>query len=152
MGFTELITYITQNGYLSTAIAFIFGIATLVLKFQNNGIAKKLFDNNLTIADLISMVNDLKQAVKELKENNLNTNEMLSSTIDMIHVAYAQSNLDVNTKLQLQKIYDKCPDALADQKDKLYEILEENATEEQIQEVVSQVEESAVDTIINKLK
>ena len=98
------------------------------------------------------MVNDLKQAVKELKETNLNTNEMLSSAIDMIHVAYAQSNLDVNTKLQLQKIYDKCPDALADQKDKLYEILEEDATEEQIQEVVSQVEESAVDTIINKLK
>lgn len=152
MGFTELITYITQNGYLSTGIALIFGIATLVLKFQNNGIAKKLFDNNLTISDLISMVSDLKQTVKELQESNLNTNEMLSSTIDMIHVAYAQSSLDVNTKLQLQKIYDKCPDALADQKDKLYEILEEDATEEQIQEVVSQVEESAVDTIINKLK
>lgn len=148
----EWIKTIIKDGYAALCGLGIFGIADIVLLLKNNKYAKQLYDSNNAISELITEVKGLKTQLEEQTAINNNNNEMISATIDIIHVAYAGSSLDVVTKLQLQKIYDKCPDSMLETKNKLQAIIEQEATQEQIDEVKSTEEGTAVDTIINKLK
>lgn len=152
MGFLELIKTFIKDGYAALTGLGIFGIADLILLFKNNKYSKELYNNNVTIKSLVDKVESLEAKLDDQTAINNNSNEMISATIDIIHVAYAGSSLDVVTKLQLQKIYDKCPDSMLDAKNKLQEIIEQEATQEQIDEVKATEEGTAVDTIINKLK
>ena len=152
MGFLELIKTIIKDGYAALCGLGIFGIADIVLLLKNNKYSKELYNNNVTIKSLVDKIESLEAKLDDQTAINNNSNEMISATIDIIHVAYAGSSLDVVTKLQLQKIYDKCPDSMIDAKNKLQDIIEQEATEEQIEEVKATEEGTAVDTIINKLK
>jgi len=148
----EWIKTIIKDGYAALCGLGVFGIADIVLLLKNNKYAKQLYDSNATISALVTEVKGLRTQLEEQTAINNNNNEMISATIDIIHVAYAGSSLDVVTKLQLQKIYDKCPDSMLETKNKLQAIIEQEATQEQIDEVKATEENTAVETIINKLK
>ena len=148
----EWIKTIIRDGYAALCGLGVFGITDIVLLLKNNKYAKQLYDSNNAINALVAEVKGLRTQLEEQTAINNNNNEMLSATIDIIHVAYAGSNLDVVTKLQLQKIYDSCPDSMLETKNKLQDIIEQEATQEQIDQVKATEENTAVETIINKLK
>ena len=152
MGFIDAIKTAIESGYVSLGGVVTFGIGIIVLLIKNNGLSKNLFESRTTITNASTEITKLKNEVAEAKDYIKNSNEIISAVIDFMHVAYSASNLDVTAKLQLQKIYDKCPEALADIKDKLMQTLEEVATQEQIEIAKANDTETAVNTIIDKLK
>ena len=152
MGFIDAIKTAIESGYVSLGGVITFGIGVIILLIKNNGLAKNLFESKTTITDFKNTITELKTELNTANEYIKNSNEIVSAIIDFIHIAYSASNLDVAAKLQLQKIYDKCPDALADAKDKLLLTLEEEATEEQVEVAKANDTEVAVNTIIDKLK
>jgi len=152
MGFLDFIQMIIEKGYAALAGTGIFGIVALVFQFKNTKLSKDLFNKNNLIESFKAELAELKNDLKNAEEYAKNSNEIVSAVIDLIHVAYSGSSLDVAVKLQLQKIYDKCPEAYADVKDKLMLTLEEQPTEEQIEEVNATDTDAAVNAIIEKLK
>ena len=152
MGFIDAIKTAIESGYVSLGSVVAFGIGVIVLLIKNNGLSKNLFESRTTITNATATITKLTNELAEAKKYIENSNETVSAIIDFMHIAYSASGLDVSAKLQLQKIYDKCPDALADAKDKLALTLEEKATEEQIEIAKASDTEIAVNTIIDKLK
>jgi len=152
MGFLDLIQKFVNEGWAALAGTGVFGTLATFLLIKNNKNAKELVNKNTIIDALTSKIETISADLKEALTTLKNSNEIVSAVIDLIHVAYAGSNLDVAVKLQLQKIYDKCPDALSDVKDKLLLTLEEKPTEEQIEEVKANDTDTAVKAIMEKLK
>lgn len=147
-----------KEGIIPSISAMLLGAASLALSVAKNKIVKKLSDrtNELDsvkaeLLDIKSENQNLKDTIAELKEVSANTNKMVSATVDMLHVAYLNSKLDSNSKINLQKLYDKCPDSICDGLDNLINTINEAATEAQLQIVEESTSASYADIIAGKI-
>lgn len=152
----EIIQQIEQlfdKGVIPNLTAIAFGIASLILTIAKNKLSKKLLSRDDELVSLREENKQLKTKVEKLETTSENTNRMISSAIDMIHVAYSSSKLDVASKIQLQKIYDKCPESICESSDaSLEKVIEQEATEEQVQKVIDSEPVSYAEQIAKKLE
>lgn len=149
MGFMETIQQWMADGTLPTIGSLAMGILAIGLEVAKHKLIKKLSaseSNNAELAKKIVALEEQNAKQNQLSENN---NAMISALVDMIHVAYASSKLDIATKIQLQKLYDNCPDAIAE-KINLIQTIEQKPTEEQIAKVEAASQESYADAIAKK--
>lgn len=149
MGFMETIQQWISNGTIPTVGTVLFGILTIALEVAKHKLIKKLSASESNNAELAKKIVELEEQNAKQNTLNENNNAMLSSLIDMVHVAYASSKLDIATKIQLQKIYDNCPEAIAEAIS-LIQTLEQVPTKEQVAKVESTAQESYADAIAKK--
>lgn len=151
MNVINFIRSLIENGYISTGLTTIIAIACIALQISKNKLNIKLSNEHDTVNNFVKEVkelkNDLDVALKYIK----NSDQMVSATVDMIYLAYSGSKLPIEYKIQIQKFYDMCPDGLDDAKNKLEQLLSEQATEEQVAAVEATEKDSAVNAIISKL-
>lgn len=151
MGFIEWIQGMMSNGTLPTIGTLALGALAVGLEIAKNKLLKKLNRSEADNAALAKKIEALEEANKRNGEVAENTNAMVSAVADMLHVAYAGSKLGVDTKLQLQKVYDSCPDSLAQTVD-LVKLIGQLPTPAQEAEVNATVPKSYADTIAEKYK
>lgn len=151
MGFIEWIQEMMNNGTIPSLGVIITFATTVGLEIAKNKLVKKLSNSEASNEKLSKKIIELEEANKVNTELNNNTNAVVSALIDMLHVAYSSSKLGVETKIQLQKIYDSCPDAIADVP-KLIELIGKEPTVEQVEAVVETETKSYADIIADKYK
>lgn len=147
-----------DNGVGPSVLAVLSSAGALGLAVAKNKLVKMLSNRTKEVDTLQTKLNEsqtevqaLKAEVIELKEIMVNTNKIVSASIDMVHTAYLNSKLDVNSKINLQKLYDKCPDAVCDEPNTFINTVNEAATEEQIKVVEEAAPASYADIIENKI-
>lgn len=147
-----------DNGVGPSVLAVLASVGSLGLAIAKNKLVKILSNRTKEVDTLQTKLKEsqtevqaLKAEVVELKEIVINTNKIVSASIDMVHTAYLNSKLDVNSKINLQKLYDKCPDAVCDAPDTFINTVNEAATEEQIKVVEEANPASYADIIENKI-
>lgn len=148
MGFIEWIKGLMSGGVLPTVGTIMVGVLAIGLEVAKNKLVKKLSKSEADNAALAEKIVQLEEDNKKQGEISDNTNAMVSAMLDMLHVAYSSSKLSLEAKLQLQKIYDNCPDALTD-KLSLIELIGQEPTVEQ-EEVVK--DKSYAEVIAEKYK
>lgn len=148
-----------EGGTLPAVSSLLLGAASLALSVAKNKLVKKLSDRTAEVDSLRNEViilqgktTMLEEKLEEANKINENTNQMVSAAVDMLHVAYLNSKLDINSKINLQKLYDKCPDASCDEATALIDTLNEKATEEQVQIVEEATPVSYADIIASKIE
>lgn len=152
-----------DEGIMPTLAALLLGLVSLVLTVAKNKLVKTLSDRTNEIYALESKVKSLEEKldnkidkVSEAIDNDIkvneNSNQIISAVIDMLHVAYVNSKLNVDSKINLQKLYDKCPDALCDEVDKLIKVIEDTPTDSQIETVEQSTPQSYADIIASKIE
>lgn len=146
------------NGTIPSMTAILMGIVSMVLTIAKNKLVKLLSDRTSEIAkleteivDLHNNINSIIELVTNEDNVNKNTNQIVSAIVDMLHVAYTNSKLGVDSKINLQKLYDKCPDALCDAANLFIQTINEEATEEQVQIIEDATPESYADIIAEKI-
>jgi hypothetical protein len=152
MQLLELIKQWMDTGVIPSISAILGAIVLVIIEVAKNKLAKRLAETQSANSDLKNEVSDLKEEVKVLKTIINNVDVVTSSAVDMLHVAFANSKLNADTRLQLQKLYDSCPDSMAKNfAPKLAAIIESEATPEQIAAVAANTSESYIDTIAKKI-
>ena len=149
--FINLIKQWMDTGVLPTVSAVATVFIVLCLELAGNKLKNKICKSEEDNAKLKAEVDELKNIIQDTKNTSDNSNEIVNCLIEIIHLAYANSKLSQDVKIQLQKLYDKCPDAITERVDVL-EILSEKPTQAQIEEVTRTSEISYSDAIANKIK
>ena len=151
MGFIEWIKELMSGGILPTVGTMIVGALTIGLEVAKNKLVKKLSKSEADNTALAEKIAQLEEDNKKQGETTDNTNAIVSTILDMLHVAYSSSKLSLEAKLQLQKIYDNCPDALTD-KLSLVELIGQEPTIEQEEAVSAVKDKSYAEVIAEKYK
>lgn len=152
MQLLELIKQWMETGVIPSISAILGALVLVIIEVAKNKMAKRLVETQSANSDLKGEVSDLKEEIKVLKTVINNVDVVASYAIDILHVAFANSKLNADTRLQLQKLYDSCPDSMAKNlAPKLAAIIESEATPEQISTVAANTTESYIGTIAKKI-
>ena len=152
MEFFDWINGMLDNGTVPSVLAIILAIVATILEITKNKLAKKLAGSDERVQALQAQITTLIVLVKELSALCENTNALTSTATDQLHMAFNNSKLSPAAKLELQKLYDACPDAVSQEAPELLDIVHAEATEEQINAVVEPESKSYADLISDKYK
>ena len=152
MEFFNWISGLLDNGTIPSMLAVILAIASAVLEITKNKLAKQLVGSDERVQELQDQVTDLVKLVKELSTLCENTNALTSTATDQLHMAFNNSKLSPAAKLELQKLYDACPEAVSQEAPELLEVIHTEATEEQVAAVIEPEAKSYADLISDKYK
>ena len=152
MEFFDWIKSILDNGTVPSVLAIILAIASAVLEITKNKLAKKLVGSDERVQTLQAQVTTLITLVKELSALCENTNALTSTATDQLHMAFNNSKLSPAAKLELQKLYDACPEAASKEAPELLDVIHTDATEEQVNAIVEPEAKSYADLISDKYK
>lgn len=152
MEFFDWIKTLLDNGTIPSIMAILMSIVATILEVSKNKLAKKLSNNNDCVTALQNEVIALKSLVTELVSICSNTNALTSTATDQLHMAFSNSKLTPAAKLELQKLYDACPDAVSTEAPELLEVVHTEATEEQVAAIVEPESKSYADLISDKYK
>lgn len=150
MEFFDWLSTLFDNGTVPSILAVILSIAATVLEVTKNKIAKKLVSSDANVQKLEQEVQVLINLVNQLAAVCSNTNAMTSAATDQLHTAFLNSKLSPATKLELQKVYDACPDAVSESAKPLADVISEPATKEQVEAIPEVGTKSYADLISDK--
>lgn len=139
-----------DNGTIPSILSVLLAIVATALEVTKNKLAKKLVHSDDNVQKLEQEVAILIDMVKQLSALCSNTNAMTSAATDQLHTAFLNSKLSPATKLELQKVYDACPDALSESAKALFEVVSKPATEEQLAAIPESEVKSYADLISDK--
>lgn len=152
MEFFDWIKTMLDNGTVPSILTVIMSIAVLVLEIAKDKLTKKLSDSTDKVKKLELQIEQLLAFVAEVKEICSNTNAMTSTATDQLHMAFSNSKLTPAAKLELQKLYDACPEAVTAAAPVLIDVIHTEATKEQVESVVEPEAKTYADLIADKYK
>jgi hypothetical protein len=150
MEFFDWLSTLLDNGTVPSILAVILSIVATILEVTKNKIAKRLVASDDNVQKLEQEVQTLINLVTQLAELCSNTNAMTSAATDQLHMAFLNSKLSPATKLELQKVYDACPDAVSESAKSLSEVVSTPATKEQVKAIPDAETKSYADLISDK--
>ena len=104
----------------------------------------KLLDNKLYMIPHLNGNDELS--------NKMIVFDLLNKSMESIDLPFNNSKLSPAAKLELQKLYDACPDAMSQEAPELIDVIHTEATEEQVNAVIEPESKSYADLISDKYK
>lgn len=141
-----------DNGTIPSILTVVMSILAVVLEITKNNLTRKLVGSDERVQELQNQVNQLMLLVQQLSTICENTNALTSTATDQLHLAFNNSKLSPSAKLELQKLYDTCPNAVSQEAPELLDVIHTEATEEQVNAVIEPESKSYADLISDKYK